>query len=774
MSNDILFLADAHLAQLNASNVLLPEGEDDKIPDRVRYLTGNFWVLADRRESIGARQGSTHIQNFGYKQFWHQKYPSTPSQPNLIHTSELRGEIGVVENFSLRVSNIRDDQGMNELRHWFEQDVVYTDNCSEFNLYETRSNQSEASLGLANMYCEVSHEYNYYNQSYESKIEDDNIHHDVLPNFYRIITDYFGFSRIRSLDGNIPLPSDSERYTPNNQYFEDWVEIWDRYTTTRFYRNAHEGMDKKIYFTKDNVIQMNELYKYRESFPMYTSIEFTTDPNSLIGDILEDTSFSNQMLSYLSFVSPTVKSMTEVRAGLNNFNQAGTLSYTERKPIRYYDANHIFENYDYDNAEEAIRYFNESDIDGGIENRAYYTLMSMIVQGRIQRLKKDKYRKYSELVRGKVAYTEPVFYRLEKRDNETGDLLQEYFFANTSEVDVIKLVDSQVKYGKKYKYDLISWNVVVGTKYNYIVRNAGVVNNYYSFNFDVESRPNILLTEVHLMGDSVWLMDNPPVNPDVEIIPIVGKNDQIRLHLTSPTGRFSKEPIIFSEFEEEMIQRFRTIQKTNKGNEITYESDDNIRKFIIYRMDFLPTNYMQFDVHGLVREVKTLDEFTTGITGRDTSGTSASLLEEISPNKKYYYCFRSIDVHGNYSYPSEVYQVEIIDDHGSVYPVIKLCEMRPQNTKQRTRSFKRFMYVSPSLKNFVPNEEAMDIQFEEEGSGPEIGQNISLGPSNRTSDETVWGKEFMIRLKSKTTDRIFDFNFSLDYSQRGRSFRDPE
>ena len=52
--------------------------------------------------------------------------------------------------------------------------------------------------------------------------------------------------------------------------------------------------------------------------------------------------------------------------------------------------------------------------------------------------------------------------------------------------------------------------------------------------------------------------------------------------------------------------------------------------------------------------------------------------ESVLPNTKYYYTFRSVDVHGHMSNPTPIYQVELIDADGAIYPLVNIYEMNSE------------------------------------------------------------------------------------------------
>jgi hypothetical protein len=121
--------------------------------------------------------------------------------------------------------------------------------------------------------------------------------------------------------------------------------------------------------------------------------------------------------------------------------------------------------------------------------------------------------------------------------------------------------------------------------------------------------------------------------------------------------------------------------------------------------------------------------------------------------------FREVDIHDNISNPSPVYQVEIVDDGGAVYPLINVFEMKVKENKRKTKNLKKLLFVRPSLPQATVNEQESGI-FDENGEAvPTIKDktNFVMG----LEEEKAWGKQYKIRLTSKKTGRKIDINFSL-------------
>jgi len=110
------------------------------------------------------------------------------------------------------------------------------------------------------------------------------------------------------------------------------------------------------------------------------------------------------------------------------------------------------------------------------------------------------------------------------------------------------------------------------------------------------------------------------------------------------------------------------------------------------------------------------------------------------PNKKYYYLFRAIDVRGHVSNPSAIYEIELIDDHGAVKPLIRTIDITAKPPKSVFDECQKYFYLKPSVKQLYFNND------------PEIESIFST---------TEKKKKYKIRLTSKGTGKKIDINFSF-------------
>ena len=107
------------------------------------------------------------------------------------------------------------------------------------------------------------------------------------------------------------------------------------------------------------------------------------------------------------------------------------------------------------------------------DNVIFKKLFGAAFQAKILEIYKKHKRSYSDILNGVPAYTEDLFYRIEKirTDPETGEnkVVQNILIPNTSDLNLVKYVDTQLKYHTyaTYTYNVYAHRIVFGSKYQY-------------------------------------------------------------------------------------------------------------------------------------------------------------------------------------------------------------------------------------------------------------------------------------------------------------------
>lgn len=438
-------------------------------------------------------------------------------------------------------------------------------------------------------------------------------------------------------------------------------------------------------------------------------------------------------------------------------------------------------------------------------------LSQLIFFGKVKKMAKKHFRSYEDIIKGKKAYSETVFYRIEKKQpGPGGQVLQNIWIPNMPGHDVINYVDTQMKYNQTYEYSIFSYQIVFGSKYRYKfgytdaqkdmlqflnsaneqvdlenpsdtikISNIGQPQHMYIFPsadrtgddlktprfqqtmVDTITEPAIYITEVPVYHTYTHMVDNPPLPPNVNITPYVGIHNKIKLDLNTTTGDFDLDPIPVDPEDGNAFQIIRLGQKRTLANfqgnyiepKLRFKTDDYDDFFEIYRLekdvppggeDMDPINYSDFQG---ARMAMLDTRFTT------------SFVDQIVPNVKYYYMFRSRDVHGHISNPSDIYEIEMVKDGDVTFLKQRVVDLEDRNASSQRRlekPMRRFMSIDPSgfqvaIKNEVLDaiaQSAYDVNIIKNG-------NIMGQVEESIFDEN---KRFKIRLTSRGTGRKIDLN----------------
>lgn len=280
-------------------------------------------------------------------------------------------------------------------------------------------------------------------------------------------------------------------------------------------------------------------------------------------------------------------------------------------------------------------------------------------------------------------------------------------------------------------------------------------------------------------GFKITVQDDSPLPPVPRIAPYMGLSNKLLIMLNSNTGLYKARPVAILPGDLEKIAliylnqqgvvytpaEVKTLINDPLADEadyaIEYKKDDPPIKFQVFRMTDLPTSYEDFDT-GQNPHATLISNVSYG---KHSDGVS--LIDDIEPNKKYYYCFRTLDTHDNISNPTHVFEVEMMDNDGQVYIILKTIQFSVGPKRSYHKSGRRFIYLEPSLHNLTF--ETPDLLVDPAVPGVTFDSLTpeSIPPDNLLGDSTdpafdptklVWDETYKIRVTSRKTSRKFDLN----------------
>ena len=403
--------------------------------------------------------------------------------------------------------------------------------------------------------------------------------------------------------------------------------------------------------------------------------------------------------------------------------------------------------------------------------------------------------------------------------NNGTEAIQNVWLANSSESEAVEYVDTQAKYNEGYVFVIWAYNLVIGTRYIYSnlrtsesakltqydilgnpmplsnetevflglttsdlvsnFENTGwtvggttmpdspedAPSNFYQFTtsesltLDVEddceaafvatTMPMAVIKEVPFF---VWvgsIMDKPPVEPDVNIIPMCDSHNVLML-LNNSAGTLFTSPVSIHDAEQELFEDIKTSQGLYTDL-VEFGSDNSLELYEVYRTTEMPSSYSDFS-DNLLTTISTILDEASG-----ARSDSTSYKDTLETNVKYYYTFRSVDLHGHFSNPGPVFEVELVDDGESILPSVEVIDMEEQMHRDASIPMKNVLHIIPRITQAVVNEQASNITGE---SATVVSK--SSKPALGVEDVAPWGRTFKIRLVSRQTKRKFDINVTFD------------
>jgi len=907
---------------IHKSIVCYKDQPNSSVTDTFRRYFGKYWVLDN---DSGAEYGSEEVNNAalyegGLNVFFGSttefSFPNSPfygKKQEVYIRPEGERYSGSHQAFQMSVGALVPSGGPSNQGRFIDFSFV----CHKpINKKQAEGLGEISGLG----YFNIDFEYNFYVADFESSLE--TIPEHLLPNIYAFISDQIdgsskNMSKLLTLGNKL---NKSQAVLQSSTTRQDEQKLnWRGIRSVSYYLKYMKAYRQlsETYITNFKELYRNFIFPFenlglvsdtsmKSQFPMYTEVEFSTDRTTTVGQILEDANLSTSLLRHVAAGSYAKQLYSTRYLGLKNLqiisatedmsNGNANGVNLESKKYETIDLLVWWRNYLSGNMPKTV--FKKQTIIGpnsqsvyvssGVDNNDLsQAIQCLIFSGKMKEVVKSNLRSYEDIWNGKSCDSETTLYCVEK-SGRSGEVIQKYWFPNSNNIDIIKFVDTQVKYGEKYTYSVFAYQVVFAEEYSYgpinleppapyvtvyepcpefpypalnglscIPGSAGgdlptqeivdciqqdaealkqvvypslevntsdpyemmeetvkayvavnkvsalssgvyvgvlltfiadaydttleklmtsmgtVIDNYlqgevtypdlnpqpeivveyneseFSARTIVTTVPILKMVKIPYFTRSGYILDDPPVFPDVNIVPYRAQNDKLLIWLNSNIGEYDLFPIALNAEEEQMIATYREKNSLSPSDPIRYKSDDPVREFQIFRITEKPESYLDFTSNQRAQ----IETF--GITNdySQFKSSSGSYVDSVTANTKYYYMFRSVDVHGQISYPSPVFEVELVDNDGAVYPIIKIIPVeQAEKPSQATKEARRYMHIVPRVTQGIFNEQASGLG--PESSSANSAKSYSLG----VEEESLWGKKFKIRFISKSTGRKIDLN----------------
>jgi hypothetical protein len=284
-----------------------------------------------------------------------------------------------------------------------------------------------------------------------------------------------------------------------------------------------------------------------------------------------------------------------------------------------------------------------------------------------------------------------------------------------------------------------------------------------SFLANVVTKP--IIYEVPYFYGSGRAIAELPTPPDVQFIPYKDKDDLILINLNTMAGRYTTKFVPITPEDQEYIQTLASSRGLTTDALMDFEGDPEVQYYEAFRLEEHPSSYTDFQEalpfrFQVYREGMERATNVSVFRDTDVKAYSNALSQEhkISPNTKYYYIFRTVDINNNISNPSKVFELEIINNGGAIFPVIRVVDFKKPPKNDNKVQMRRLLLMSPTAQQTDIYSVSQDL-VENEGvtSASEAIERIRLGG---ITENPIWGKRYKLRFTSLDTGRMLDININ--------------
>jgi hypothetical protein len=698
------FTADIVTDNFNSETV------SPQIPDAVRYYSKNFWTIKnnkiiDSRELSFApmfsieQQGETLILHANKDKFVEEYFEN-----GILETKFSKTAWQKFLTFVLPSGN-----------------QIFEDYNIDF--AEPTSFPEIKKSAVKNLnYFNREFIYNFFSEKYENLVNSQLFDVKVLPSAFDLLDEERIQDRTSRLNLFLSFGGfidsnfvDALRLskTINNQvkkYFDLYVDTYNREDTVSVVREI-KSQNKQITITKERNNLTNKTQEAFVPFPFYCYMEFSNDSR--------DKSKLVHVLNSFNKLEERILDDILIQQNPDTKNFIYDKLQKEERTINSFDLLEII-NFGVNRSQAG---------DEPLEvDRAYsfYRLIEYLKENY-----KQKKREYVNFM-DKKSHNEILFYKIEKKQFNFNTEPIQIFYVIPDEKEITKFFDTQIKYGTDYYYILSAFTLVVGNEYSYQpyeYKELEQLNDLEKgrFKLKINNKNTYKILNFELVRFSGAIYEPPVTKPKIILNNF---NNNIRFSLETPSESIAEEHTLIENSDFETFQQILKSQDNLEDQKIkTIKNTNSDRIVEIYKNTIKPINALTFQ--GKLYKTYTFKN-------------SISFSDRILPNTYYYYAFRELNNHGVPSNISEIFEVILKDEDGFTNLEYKSIDLEPKIEKLKTKEMKRYLLLRPSVLQTTPR----------------ISNNISsidqvvFGPKG----DKVWNKNFILRIKSKKTNRILQFD----------------
>lgn len=619
----------------------------------------------------------------------------------------------------------------------------------------TAKEAAQTPLPFNSRILDVKTEYNFYNKKYEEILTSPGLQEILLPNMYflNLNDQAIETGKTESQEDDISLDPDIQKLLRLDQYLPDntaplQVDSYYNYYVDNFKNNNITNENGLLNRAKNIIIPysfLNSIEEYsnkNQMFPMFVDIKFDTYPFEIVGSLLKSTPFGQQFIT--NCISIFQNNLTE-RFEFVKQEEDNDGSSLFRSSNRYIDVTQLISVPD--NIDDNFVFLgNYGDFINTLSNPLAKLLQSAAFKTKLNKILKIYSRSYKDILDGKKCYKETLFYKIAKYGADPVVPIQEIYIPNDPDKNYLRYIDTQVVYDKRYTYRIYSYDFVIANKYKRVYNPELEKTQLQNF---IQNQIKLLLIENVYEEFEVKIGDKPPLSPEVNLVTFKDIDNRLLILLNGNSIETQQKEVLIREEDKKIFEKTRKAQKLSKDDLISFGGDDIIKKYQIFVTTTPPRSYADF------RNAE-MTEISTIIDPKrpEARTTAKSYISTLVPNKKHYYTFRCIDIHDQLSNPSLVYEVEIINEEGTIFPIIKEWRFPQQEQKEATKNFRRFMMIKPQILQEILKIDTSKVETKEK-----LLEKIkTLG----VQDSKVWEKKYKMRIVSKNTGKIYDINFAFD------------